>query len=363
MRTKVSGAGLALGLLLAGASYVLGQQEDWQVPRTSDGQPDLSGTYDTATLTPLQRPRQLGNKRFLTAEEAQALADEERTLAETLGSDSDPERHAPPSGGDGSPGPYGNVGGYNFVWIDRGTEAFELDGRYRTSIVVDPENGRLPEMTREAAQRVAERRKLYRENSGDNQGEAWWLEIEGPGPYDNPEQRPLAERCLLGFGSTSGPPSLPVLYNNLKRIVQTKDYVMILVEMVHDARIIRLTDGDHPPGSIRKWMGDSIGHWEGDTLVVETANFVDTPGLFYATGNLRVVERFTRTGPDQLLYQFTVEDPSVWTAPWSGEYPWVATDAPIYEYACHEANYSFESILKGARVLESEALQKKSEPQ
>ena len=344
------------------ASSSAQETESWTAPRTADGHPDLSGNYDTATLTPLQRPRELGNELFLTAEEAEAIATKERLLAEELGGQSDPEREAPPEGGDGSPGPYGNVGGYNFLWIDRGTEAFELDGKRRTSIIVDPVDGRWPSMTPEAAKRMADRRELYKENRGDNQGEAWWLDIDGPGPYDNPEQRPLGERCLLGFGSTSGPPSLPVLYNNLKRIVQTKDHVMILVEMVHDARIIRLNQ-EHAPQEIRKWMGDSVGHWEGDTLVVDTTNFGDTPGLFYATKDLHVTERFTRIGENAILYQFTVEDPAVWTKPWSGEYPWVVTDAPMYEYACHEANYSFEGILRGARLLEAEAMQKKSERQ
>jgi len=330
-----------------------------QVPRTADGHPDLSGMYDTATLTPLQRPRGLGNKLFLTAEEKDAIESEERALSESLAAPSDPERGAPPSGGDGSPGPYGNVGGYNFFWIDRGTEVFELDGRIRTSIITAPANGRLPEMTRSATERAAARRALYRENSGENEGVAWWVDLDGPGPYDNPEQRPLGERCLMGFGSTAGPPSLPVLYNNLKRIVQTEDYVMILVEMVHDARIIRLNQ-EHAPPQIRKWMGDSVGHWEGDTLVVDTANFVAMPALFSATENLHVIERFTRLDEDRILYQFTVEDPTVWTEPWSGEYPWVSTTDPIYEYACHEANYSFEGILGGARLLEAEALKERA---
>ena len=166
----------------------------------------------------------------------------------------------------------------------------------------------------------AERRllSLFGQN---NTGTAWWLGREGPGPYDDPEMRPLGERCLLAFGSSSGPPMLPTLYNNLKRIVQTPDYVMILNEMVHDARIIRLEDR-HTPG-IRQWMGDSVGHWEGDTLVVETENFKTKSGLYFfgATEGLRVVERFTRTSKDQLLYAFTVEDAAAWEASWSGEYP------------------------------------------
>jgi hypothetical protein len=212
-------------------------------------------------------------------------------------------------------------------------------------------------MTEEAAERSAARALLYKENAGDNQGVAWWLELDGPGPYDDPEQRPLGERCLLGFGSTSGPPALPVLYNNLKRIVQTEDTVILLNEMVHDARIIRL-NSEHLPPTIRKWMGDSIGHWEGNTLVVDTTNFGKNPALGSASENLHVVERFTRVDESTILYQFTVEDPTVWTKPWSGEYPWRATEDRIYEYACHEANYSFEGILRGARLLEKEAREK-----
>jgi hypothetical protein len=351
------------GLIVVGAdsSSAAGQataSKAGEIPRTPDGHPDLSGTYDTATLTPLERPERFGEKLFLTAEEAAAIENEELALSEELGEPSDPEREAPPVGGDGSPGPYGNVGGYNFFWIDRGTTVFELDGRRRTSILVDPRNGRLPPFTPEAAERVAARRALYKENAGENTGEAWWLDLEGPGPYDDPEQRPLGERCLLGFGSTSGPPSLPVLYNNVKRIVQTRDYVVILVEMVHDARVIPL-NREHGPKEIRKWMGDSVGHWEGDTLVVDTTHFNKTPALFYASENLHVVERFTRVDEHTLLYQFTVEDPTVWTKPWSGEYPWVRTDERLYEYACHEGNYSFGGILRGARLLEADAAKKR----
>ena len=150
----------------------------------------------------------------------------------------------------------------------------------------------------------------------------------------------MAERCLMGFGSTAGPPMLPVLYNNLKRIVQTDDTIMIQVEMVHDARIVRMNQ-EHAPPEIRSWLGDSVGRWEGDTLVVDTTNFRDTPSLGGASLDLHVVERFTRIDASTLLYKFTVDDPAVWTAPWSGEYVWPATNDKVYEYACHEANYSF----------------------
>lgn len=321
------------------------------VQRTATGLPDLSGTYDIATITPLQRPKEFGDNLILTPELAKQAEAEMAAGKAERNRASDPNRGAPPAGGDGSPGAAGNVGGYNSFWIDNGENAIQVDGQYRTSIMTQPANGRRPEMTADAAKRAAARRARYR----PNQGEAWWLELDGVGPYDGPEVRSLSDRCLLGFGSTGGPPMMPVLYNNLKRIVQTPDHVMILVEMVHDARVIRL-DSEHADPSVRRWLGDSIGWWEGDTLVVDTTNFTDRPALSLATRDLHVVERFTRVDENTLLYAFEVEDPNTWVAPWGGEYPWPASDNRVYEYACHEANYAMEGILKGARILEEEAL-------
>ena len=228
---------------------------------------DLSGTYDVATLTPLERPKMFGGKRFLTRDEAAKISREDAALKEARNDKSDPNRSAPPAGGDGSSGAAGNVGGYNTFWIDNGSAAFELDGKFRTSILTQPENGRRPELTAAAKTKFAQLRSKRRNNSGT----AWWQDAQGKGagPYDDMELRPLAERCILGFGPTAGPPIFPTLYNNLKRIVQTKDSIMILAEMVHDARIVRL-NSEHRPDHVRTWLGDSIGYWEGDTLVVET---------------------------------------------------------------------------------------------
>ena len=342
------------------APCALAQQGGTDIPRRPDGRPDLSGTYDTATLTPLQRPAQYGDQLVLTAEEAAAIqAGEAAALASIFNYDpavnterSDPNRGAPPVGGDGSTGAAGGVGGYNTFYFDRGSAAFQIDGQWRTSIITDPPNGRQPPVTPEARAQRASRAGFFRANTGT----AWWVEndLNAPGPYDHPEMRPLSERCLMGFGSTAGPPMLPVLYNNHKRIVQTDDTVVILVEMVHDARVVRMNQEHDPPG-IRSWLGDSVGHWEGDTLVVDTTNFRDEPSLGQASRNLHVVERFTRVDADTLVYQFTVDDPTVWTAPWSGEYVWPASENKVYEYACHEANYSFGGILRGARVLEADA--------
>ncbi len=177
---------------------------------------------------------------------------------------------------------------------------------------------------------------------------------KAPGAYDDPERRPLGERCMLGFGSTSGPPALPdYFYNNLHQIVQTPDSIMILTEMVHDARIVRM-NAQHLPKSFRLWLGDSIGHWEGDTLVVDTTNFTDKTRFRGSTENLHVIERFTRVDDKTLLYRFTIDDPDTWTKPWTGEYSWPATNQHIYEYACHEANYALTDILKGARLREKD---------
>ena len=357
------------GTLVLGLALPMAAAAQEGLPRTASGRPDLSGTYDTATLTPLQRPQRFGMRQTLTAEEAAVVAsdpgalralfgiapggsDERREARNAAGGTREAEQTVPPVGGDGSGGAAGNVGGYNTFWIDRGTGVFRIDGEWWTSIVTDPPDGRRPPLTAAARARAAERARFFRANTGT----AWWLDddLDAPGPYDDPEIRPLAERCLLGFGSVGGPPMLPVLYNNLKKIVQTDDHVLIHVEMVHDARIVRMNQ-PHAPPELRSWLGDSVGHWEGDALVVDTTNFNDTPALGGASRNLHVVERFTRIGPEALLYGFTVEDPTVWTAAWSGEYVWPATGDRVYEYACHEANYSFRGILGGARILEADA--------
>ena len=311
--------------------------------------PDISGTYDVATLTPLRRPPQFGNNLYLTLEQADALAARDRQRLEEDSAVSDPNREAPPEGGDGSPGAAGNVGGYNTFWIDNGDQGFSLDGKFRTSIITYPENGRPPGYTPNGEKKAALAAKRRRENTGT----AWWLEEEGPGPYDHPEMRPLAERCLLGFGPVAGPPMFPALYNNVKRIVQTDDHVMIMVEMVHDARVIRL-NAEHRPDGVRTWLGDSIGRWEGDTLVVETKNFKAQPALYGADENLKVTEWFRRLDDDTLHYRFEVEDPTVWTDVWRGDYPWPKTDEKLFEYACHEGNYSFGNIMRGARILEQD---------
>ena len=322
----------------------------YQPPRLADGHPDLQGTYDLATLTPVERPA--GAKPVLAPEEAAKLEDSIASAKERADQPIDGNRTAPPKGGDGSKGPAGNVGGYNRFWLDPGSSFTVINGQKRSSLVVDPADGKVPAYTDAAKKRIAGSAGAPTSDATESNDPG--LETT-PGAYDDPERRPLGERCLIGFGSTSGPPILPTyFYNNLHQIVQTRDAVMIMTEMVHDARIVRM-NAQHAPKTIRKWLGDSVGHWEGDTLVVDTTNFSEKTRFRGSTENLHVVERFSRLDDRTLLYRFTIDDPATWERPWTGEYAWPATDKPIYEYACHEANYSLGGILSGARMREKDA--------
>ncbi len=325
----------------------------------SASRPDLSGTYNTATLTPLERPEWLGETKHVYPWVARTLSWAASVALELAAeNESDPEREAPPVGGDGSGNAFGagNVGGYNAFWIDPGSSAFEINGMYRTSIIVDPADGRMPPRTESGQAKMADNFSSF---ADPNTGTAWWVDQEGPGPYDGPEDLALAERCLLSFAG--GPPILPSLYNNFTRIVQTEDYVMILLEMVHDARIVRM-NSEHKPSSYRSWLGDSIGWWEDDVLVVDTTNFRADTGLYGADENLHLVERFSLLEDGNLLYSFTVDDPTAWEASWSGEYSWSRSEERVYEYACHEGNYAMGGILRGARLMEAEAVQAAAEP-
>lgn len=340
--------------LMALLTTVFIAQSSWaDIPRTVSGKPDLNGNYNTGTLTPLERPEGFGDNLYMSVEAAKKIVAKQKKMIEDLfgGDTLDPNRKAPPKGGDGNFAfGAGGVGGYNSFWIDRGDGSTKIDGKVRTSIICEPTDGQLPKLLPPAQKRMDER---YAQFGKGNPGYAWWLDEKGPGPYDGPESRTLSDRCLQGFGSTGGPPMLPTLYNNYKRITQSDDHIMILVEMVHDVRTVRL-NSEHVSQDIRKWMGDSIGHWEGDTLIVDTTNFRARPGYNSGTRDLHVVEKFTRKDEDTLIYQFTVEDPGSWEGTWSGEYSWAQTPDPVYEYACHEGNYAMEGILRGARILESE---------
>ena len=331
----------------------------WTLPRTADGKPDMQGNWSNATLTPLERPA--NQPLIITDEAAERIEKRVEQVAEFRNQPSDPNRPAPAKGGEeralppGEPtfierlsaSAGGRVGGYNNFWLDPGERVLRIDGKPRSGMVIDPPDGRVPALTPEARKRQAARAATMKQF----------------GEFDHPELRGLAERCLMSFGSNAGPPMVPnYFYNNNYQIVQSKDHVMIMTEMVHDVRIIRLgANLQHPPAHVKFWMGDSIGRWEGDTLVVETTNFHPLQQYRGASENLKVIERFTRTGPDQILYRFTVEDPTTFTAPWTAELAFNRFDEPIYEYACHEGNYALTNILSGERAKEKRATEKKEQ--
>lgn len=329
------------------------------LPRTADGHPDLQGTYDVATMTPVERPAGVKNL-VLTKEEAAAMEAYERQRQIKNDAPLAADRGAPPVGGERTqPKTYleflelaggGVVGGYNNFWLAGGDRVISVDGEKRSSLVIDPPDGKVPPTKPEARKRNAAFL------AGAVAPDANESAADGPPEaFDGTELRPLAERCLLGFGSTSGPPSLPnYFYNNLKQIVQTKDSILIVNEMVHDARVVRMGAKEHLPQNIRKWMGDSIGHWKGDTLVIDTTNFTNKTQFRGSTDQLHVVERITRVDANTLLYRFTVEDPQTWDRSWTGEYPWNRTDERMFEYACHEGNYSLGGMMRGARAKEAE---------
>ena len=317
--------GIALALIPAALFAAHAFAGDYRVPRLPDGTPDLQGVWTNATATPVERSPELGDRRAFTEQEAAAISKAAVAAVEADAAPSDPNKKIeaisslPP------------VGNYNLFWTDRGMTVANINGEYRTSMIIEPSNGRIPALTAAGQQRVTARGSRN--------------------PNDGPEGRGLGERCLLSFGSASGPPMLPVMYNSYYQIVQSPGYVVILVEMVHDARIIRIQD-QHAPGGIKKWMGDSIGHWEGETLVVETRNFRPEQSFRGSSENAVVTERFTRVGKDKIIYRFTVDDPATFTSSFTGELPFVTVDANIYEYACHEGNYALPGILSGAREAE-----------
>src|SRR5688572_4098120 len=331
------------------------------IPRTADGRPDLQGNWTNATITPLERMRP--NTPLVLTEEA-ARDDENKTQAalDAREAPSDPNRGAPPVGGEVRKSPNAEptylelwwgaggstVGGYNSFWVDPGDRVLRVDGQPRSSIIIDPPNGRVPGYTEAARARMAKAAAIRKTQGGE---------------FDHPELRPPAERCITSFGNNAGPPMLPnYFYNNSYTIVQSKDTVVILTEMVHDARVVRM-NGTHPPAGLRKWFGDSIGRWEGDTLVIETTNFHPSHGYRGAWENLKVTERISRRDAKTLNYRFTVEDPTTFTAPFTGELVFnaMAPGEMVYEYACHEANYGLEGVMSGARAQEREAAKKKTQ--
>jgi hypothetical protein len=285
--------------------------------RTADGRPDLEGVWSTASVTPLERPRDLGAKEFFTQQEADAYAKKILSAKEVA-----------------APGTYGDVH-YNMAQFGLEKGQSQVAASIRTSLIIGPE-GRIPPMIPDAQQRNAAR-------GAANKGHE----------FDGPEHRALGERCIMW--PNEGPPMLPAGYNSNLQIVQGPGYVAILQEMIHDVRVIPTDGSPHLAANIRQWFGDSRGHWEGDTLVVDTTNFTDRTAFRGSSESLHVVERFTRQADDRILYQFTVDDPSTWSTSWSGELPMTKIDGPIFEYACHEGNYGMRNNLSGARAEEKAA--------
>ena len=290
--------------------------KSWTPPKTPDGQPDLQGYWTNATLTPLERPAQLAGKATLTPEEAAAYVNQLRE-----------QGNRDRRGGSAET----DVGeAYNDFWFDRGTK---IVGSLRTSLIVDPPDGKIPALTPEAQKRMDDTRAYNREH-----------------PADGPENRGLAERCLIW--ATAGPPMLPGPYNNAYQIVQNRDYVLILSEMIHDARVIPLDNRSHLGAGVRQWVGNSRGHWEGNTLVIDTTDFNGKAPFRGSDPSLHLVERFTRTDANTMRYEFTVNDPSAFTKPWTAQIPFSRAEGPIFEYACTEGNYAMTDMLGGARAQE-----------
>ena len=293
-------------------------------PRTLWGAPDLQGVWDFRTITPLQRPEALADQEFLTAEEAANLEQEAVDRDIRLWEQAARRTEAG-----------ANVGGYNNFWMDRGTRTI---GTRRTSLIVDPPNGRMPLLTPAGQRRAGERREYREAHPADS-----WVDFSS------------GVRCILGFNA--GPPITPAAYNQNVQLFQTPDHVVLMTEMVNTSRVVPIDGGSHLPEDIRQWSGDSRGHWEGDTLVIETRNFADKRRWRGSTESMRLVERLTRVDAETLVYEFTVTDQETWTSPWTASVPMVLNPEPMYEYACHEGNYSMPVMLGGARAEENAAVQ------
>ena len=324
MRHRVLGTVTAAMVAAVGLSAPTSAQD---APRTGWGAPDLQGVWDFRTITPLERPERLGDQAFLTEEEAanleQEVVDRNVELANRAARRTEVTESVD-RGEEGAPGFYNNF------WLDRGTRTV---GTRRTSLIVDPPNGRLPEMSPAGRERTTARREYLREHPADS-----WLD------------RSAFDRCILGFNA--GPPITPGGYNQNLQVFQTPDHVVLLTEMVHTVRVVPLDGRPALPDDVRQWSGESRGRWEGDTLVIETSNFNDQRRWRGTTRNMTLVERLTRVDADTLVYEYTVDDPDTWTRPWTASIPMQRAEEPLYEYACHEGNYSMPGILGGHRMDE-----------
>ena len=318
LRQWIGGTALAAATLCVALTAAQSQPPSTRgapVARAVDGRPDLQAIWNFSSLTPLERPADFAGKPTMSLAEA---AQYEKNVTERNNADRR-------DGGVAAD----LARAYNDAWYDRGTHVAIVNGVARTSLIVDPADGRIPALTPDAQRRAEQRAQQRREHQSDG-----------------PEDRSLAERCL---GFNAGPPMLPGPYNNYMQLFQFKDHVIIFNEMIHDARVVPLDGRPHLPASVRRYLGDSVGHWEGNTLVVDTTNFTDKTNFRGASDRLHLIEKFSRLDADTLLYEFTVDDPSSFTKPWSGSLPMKRTDEQLYEYACHEGNEAMVGILGGAR--------------
>ena len=314
----------AATLVLAG--FIQAQEDAYSVPRTEWGQPDLQGVWNFSSFIPLERPAFFGDKEFLTEQEIAALAAQTEAGLEAINNI--------------------GVGGYNTFWVEMGG-----DRDNRTSLITYPENGRLPESVEGVPVQVGGL-------GPDEPGTRPVRMVVGGIAKDGPEDRGLSERCIVGFNA--GPPFTPNLYNNNIQIIQNQDTVVIMTEMVHDARIVPLDGRDYVSDTIRQWSGDSRGHWEDNTLVVQTRNFnslTQSFGVYGTAENKFLTERFTRVGPYTVEYEFTVDDPSTFKQKFTAVVPMAKVDGLMYEYACHEGNYGMMNTLRGARMEERRAVE------
>ena len=342
-KSMLLGSGLAACVLaLAPVAFAQG---GYTPPKTSWGAPDLQGYWTNSSITKMTRPGGIDTL-VITPEQAKKLEDGDynniRTAAEK----------APTNQTEGAPEkgkPLPPVGNYNAVWVDPGAHVAVINGELRSSWITEPANGKIP----------------YKPGKGSARYEAPPTPAGTPPPavsqaersYEGPESRSVGERCIVGFGNTGGPVMNNVLYNNTYQIVQTPGAVMIDVEMMHDARVIRIGETQKPE-ALKQWLGDSTGRWDGDTLVVVTKNWNRWHGDYepvFLSEKATVTERFTRTGKDEITYQFEIDDPGFYSQPWKGEMVFTPSNGPVYEYACHEGNYALEHILQGARVRDAKA--------
>ena len=302
------------------------ENREWTPARTVDGQIDIEGVWDFSTITPLERPESLGDKQTFSDEEAAAFerAENLRQNRDLIDSKKGGLNYLP-----------GSVVPYNEFWYERGNT---IVGSRRTSLIVDPPNGRIPPLTPQAQRRLEAQAAEARD------------EQLGTVRADSAQARSLVDRCIVGLNA--GPPFIPGAYNNRVQIVQGPGHVVLVMEMVHEPRVVPVDGRPHVPAAIRPYSGDSRGRWDGGTLVVDTTNFLRETAFRGSSASMRLEERFTRTGPDTLLYQFTVEDLATWTRPWTAVVPLQRVTEPIYEYACHEGNYAMRNILAGVRAQE-----------